>query len=339
MKETKEKNLEEQRLFYAEKFEGLNWILQPGEQIVQASTKYPPYWFVSSMGYVLSLRGKSPKKLKPGFSRCGLRNKNGDRYNPDWTLRFAPFLPVYSEEQVSSGKLVTVRLAKIIGEHFPQVYDSPEYEGEPWELHHCEGKQHFTPEQGEECNRAENLRWTRRPVHKKLTKLQNRTFEQKQQDMNEAMANKPQIEIEPGTLENILKVLLTLGVKPEAAVLQTYFPNGDTESIDITRNINLLFKDTPSEGQPIKLDSKTGQVTISGVSVEISNWKNLSEEKRQQVKETFALVNLQYLQASQNKDTDRLSNMPESTDTSIDIRFDFKSNNQEEQGEGKHTDR
>lgn len=297
-------DLEEQRRFYRKKFESLNWIPLPDEQIVQAFPAYPSFWFVSSRGYVLSLSHKNPRILKPGYYRCGTLHENGKRYNSDWNLRFKAFSPLYPEAHVTSGKLITVRLSSIVAEHFPRQYIPEEYKDEPIENHHCTPKSFYAPDQGREANKASNMRQIPATIHKKLTKLQNKTFEQEQQAINEAIADKTQIETEPGTLESLLKVLLTLGVKPESAILQEYFQDGSTKRIDITSNINLLFKGTPSEEQPIKLDAKIGQVTISGVPVKISNWEKLSEEKRQQVKEALALINWKYLQANQNKDTD-----------------------------------
>lgn len=301
---TSNDDLEEQRRFYQKKFESLNWIPGPDEIIIQALPQFPCYWFISSQGYVLSMFGKNPRILKPGYCTCGVLHENGKRYNSDWKLSFKAFSPVYSEAQVASGKLITVRLSSIVAEHFPRQYIPEEYKDEPIENHHCTPKSFYAPDQGREANRASNMRQIPATIHKKMTKLQNKTFEQEQQAINEAIADKTQLNVEPGTLESLLKVLLTLGIGPESAILQEYFQDGSTKRIDITSNINLLFKGTPSEEQPIKLDAKTGQVTISGVPVEISNWEKLSEEKRQQVKEALALINWKYLQANQNKDTD-----------------------------------
>lgn len=303
-RQIKEMNLEEQREYYRAKFEQSNWATLPGEEIVQVHLSYPAYWFVSSRGYVVSVHGKTPHKLKPRYGKCGKRSKTGERNRSEWYLQFKPFLPVYPLEQVESGNNVHVRLHVLINAHFPRTYIPEGHENERMCIHHCESASSFAPDQGEEANRAGNLRKTVESTHIQLTKLQNKTFEQEQQAINEATADKTQIETEPGILESLLKVLLTLDVKPESAILQEYFQDGSTKRIDITSNINLLFKGTPSEEQPIKLDAKTGQVTISGVPVKISNWEKLSEEKRQQVKEALALINWKYLQANQNKDTD-----------------------------------
>lgn len=301
-KKIKDMSLEEQRLFYQKKFERLNWIPLPNEQIVQANERYPPYWFITSRGRVISLLRDKPKILKPGFNRCGSRNKSGERYNPDWTHRFKPFLPVYSEEQVNSGKRITVRLGKLVAEHFSRVCDSPEYEGEPWDLHHCEAKKNFAPDQGAECNRAENLRWVRKPVHKGITKLQNKSFKQEQQDIARAIEGKPQLNVPSGTLESLTKVLQVLGIEPESAILQTYDQDGKTDFIDITNNINLLFNDPPSNEQPIKFNPDTGGVTICGVPGEIANWEKLSDDRKKEWREKFAYINYQCVKAQEQQE-------------------------------------
>ena len=279
---TSNDDLEEQRRFYQKKFESLNWIPGPDEIIIQALPQFPCYWFISSQGYVLSMFGKNPRILKPGYCTCGVLHENGKRYNSDWKLSFKAFSPVYSEAQVASGKLITVRLSSIVAEHFPRQYIPEEYKDEPIENHHCTPKSFYAPDQGREANRASNMRQIPATIHKKLTKLQNKTFEQEQQAINEAIANKTQIETEPGTLESLLKVLLILGVEPESAVLQTYSQNGETDFIDITRNINLLFKGSPSEGQPIKFNSDTGEVIVCGIPGKVKNWEKLSDARKKE---------------------------------------------------------
>lgn len=294
-KEIKEMSLDEQRAYYKAKFEQATWAMKPKEQIIQAHESYPPYWFVSSEGYVVSVYDKEPRKLKTRYDKCGLKDKNGDRRRSNWYLQFKPFLPVYPVEQVESGNNVHVRLHVLINAHFPRTYIPEGHENERMCIHHCESASSFAPDQGEEANRAGNLRKTVESTHIQLTKLQNKTFEQEQQAINEAIADKTQIETEPGTLESLLKVLLILGVEPESAVLQTYNQNGETDFIDITRNINLLFKGSPSEGQPIKFNSDTGEVTICGEPGKIANWEKLSDSQKKEWREQFAYIN--YLHA------------------------------------------
>lgn len=299
---TSNDDLEEQRRFYKAKFESLNWIPLPDEQIVQAFPAYPPFWFVSSRGYVLSLSHKNPRILKPGYYRCGTLHENGKRYNSDWNLRFKAFSPLYPETHVTSGKLITVRLSSIVAEHFPRQYIPEEYKDEPIENHHCTPKSFYAPDQGREANRASNMRQIPATIHKKLTKLQNKTFEQEQQAINEAIADKTQIETEPGTLESLLKVLLILGVEPESAVLQTYSQNGETDFIDITRNINLLFKGSPSEGQPIKFNSDTGEVIVCGIPGKVKNWEKLSDSQKKEWREQFAYINYLHAKAQEQQE-------------------------------------
>ncbi|HJD39807.1 MAG TPA: hypothetical protein H9913_07240 [Candidatus Blautia stercoripullorum] len=246
--------------------------------------------------------GKNPRILKPGYCTCGVLHENGKRYNSDWKLSFKAFSPVYSEAQVASGKLITVRLSSIVAEHFPRQYIPEEYKDEPIENHHCTPKSFYAPDQGREANRASNMRQIPATIHKKLTKLQNKTFEQEQQAINEAIANKTQIETEPGTLESLLKVLLILGVEPESAVLQTYSQNGETDFIDITRNINLLFKGSPSEGQPIKFNSDTGEVIVCGIPGKVKNWEKLSDARKKEWREKFAYINYQYIKAQEQQE-------------------------------------
>lgn len=302
-KEPNEEDLQQRREYYKKKFESLNWIPLPDEIIVQSHLQYPPFWFVSSRGYVLSLSHKNPRILKPGYYRCGTLHENGERYNSDWNLRFKAFSPVYSEAQVASGKLITVRLSSIVAEHFPRQYIPEEYKkDEPIENHHCTPKSFYAPDQGREANRASNMRQIPATIHKKLTKLQNKTFEQEQQAINEAIADKTQIETEPGTLESLLKVLLILGVEPESAVLQTYSQNGETDFIDITRNINLLFKGSPSEGQPIKFNFDTGEVIVCGIPGKVKNWENLSDSQKKALREQFVYINYRYIKAQEQQE-------------------------------------
>lgn len=295
-------DLEEQRRFYKAKFESLNWIPGPDEIIIQALPQFPCYWFISSQGYVLSMFGKNPRILKPGYCTCGVLHENGKRYNSDWKLSFKAFSPVYPEERVASGKLITVRLSSIVAEHFPRQYTPEEFKDEPIENHHCTPKSFYAPDQGREANRASNMRQIPATIHKKLTKLQNKTFEQEQQAINEAIADKIQKETEPGTLESLLKVLLTLGIEPESAVLQTYNQNGETDFIDITRNINLLFKGSPSEGQPIKFNSDTGEVIVCGIPGKVKNWEKLSDSQKKEWREQFAYINYLHAKAQEQQE-------------------------------------
>lgn len=239
-------DLEEQRRFYKTKFKKLNWIPLPDEIIVQALRAYPAFWFISSQGYVLSLSGKNPRILKPGYCTCGVLHENGKRYNSDWKLRFKPFRPVYSEAQVASGKLITVRLSNIVAEHFPRQYIPEEYKDEPIENHHCIPKSFYAQDQGREANRTSNMRQIPATIHKKLTKLQNKTFEQKQQSIDEATEGKPQFYATQETLQQILKNLLADNPSP-IVVKEIYAdsnPQSKPEFIDIGDDIEFTTKDT-----------------------------------------------------------------------------------------------
>lgn len=246
---TNNDDLEEQRRFYQEKFERLNWIPLPGEEIVQANQKYPSYWFVSSQGYVLSMRGKRPRILKPGYCTCGVLHENGKRYNFDWKLSFRAFSPIYLEEQVNSRRRITVRLSTIVAEHFPRQYIPEKYKKEPIENHHCTPKSFYAPDQGMEANRASNMRQIPASVHKKITKLQSKTFEQKLQSANEATEGKPQFYATQETLQQILKNLLADNQSP-VVVKEIYAdsnPQSRPEFIDIGDDIRFMLPSSPDE--------------------------------------------------------------------------------------------
>ena len=63
---------------YKQKFDKLmetfNFIPQDGEEIVQCKDPYPPYWFVSNKGYVLSVYGHGIKYNCTCIGKTGIKN-------------------------------------------------------------------------------------------------------------------------------------------------------------------------------------------------------------------------------------------------------------------------
>lgn len=157
-------------------------------------------------------------------------------------------LGYYTDE--SGGKeFHCVRLHKIISEHFPRVYVPEGCEEKPSHTHHCKPVSLFAPDQAEEANRADNLRKTVDSTHIQLTRLQNKTLEQKQQSIDEAMEGKPQFYATQETLQQILKNLLADNPSP-IVVKEIYAdsnPQSKPEFIDIGSDIEFTTKDTDEQ--------------------------------------------------------------------------------------------
>lgn len=221
-------SLEEQRAYYKAKFERATWATLPDEQIVQAHKSYPAYWFVSSRGYVVSVYGKEPRKLKIRYDTCGLKDKNGDRRRSSWYLQFKPFPPVYPQEQVESGNNIHVRLHVLINAHFPRTYVPEGYGEESSQIHHCEPVSSFASDQAEEANRARNLRGTVAPVHNHFTKAERQTLEKNMQQLDKLTKGVPVAHASQEFLFGLLRNLL--GDNPTPEVIMEKYPNNDLQS-------------------------------------------------------------------------------------------------------------
>ena len=214
-------DLEEQRRFYQKKFESLNWIPLPDEQIVQANAPYPCYWYVSSRGYVLSVYGKEPQKLKPALNWCGSKNKKGKRTRKEYLLGY------YTDES-GEKEFHCVRLHKIMSEHFPRTYVPEGCEEKPSHTHHCKPISSFAPEQFEEANRAKNLRKTVECVHNQFTKAERQTLEENMQQLDKLAKGVPVAHASQEFFFGFLRNLL--GDNPTPEVIMEKYPNNDPQS-------------------------------------------------------------------------------------------------------------
>lgn len=153
---------------YAKKMERLmeetNYQLKDGESIVQCHAPYPSFWFVSSLGYVISVHGKTIKLLKANHRYTGKKNADGSRNGQDWYYEYR----VDGEEY---NRHVTVH--RIVAEHFLGL----DTKDDDLEVHHIKKKNSFDPTQSEECNRADNLQVLPAELHKKATKYGNKSHD------------------------------------------------------------------------------------------------------------------------------------------------------------------
>lgn len=150
---------EEYKSKFDKQFAEYCWIPQSEkgvqEQIVQCKPPYPPYWFVSNMGYLFTSYFKKLRIVKPLHRKTGEKNKEGKRTGQDW----------YYWNSYGDQKQKKVTMHKLIAEHF---CENP-YTDEEVELHHIQKKSSFTPDQADLCNRATNLQYLPKDVHKRAT--------------------------------------------------------------------------------------------------------------------------------------------------------------------------
>ena len=157
---------EEYKAKFDKQFENYCWIPQSDkgvqEQIVQCKPPYPPYWFVSNMGYLFTSYFKKLRIVRPHHRKTGIKNSSGERTGQDWYY------------WISWGGKRKVTMHKLIADHFLEN----EYPDEEVELHHIKKKLSFTPEQPELCNRATNLQYLPKDVHKRATAYARMTEEE-----------------------------------------------------------------------------------------------------------------------------------------------------------------
>ena len=144
--------------------ETFNFIPQAGEEIVQCKAPYPPYWFVSNKGYVMSVWGQGLKFLSPVIHRTGSKNKNGQKAGREWNYNY-----------LCEKKKTVVPVHRIIADHFlinEFTCDHSE------EVHHVVKRSSFADDDWKKCNEAENLQKLPRKVHKELTQYSKKQPEQ-----------------------------------------------------------------------------------------------------------------------------------------------------------------
>lgn len=162
---------------YAKKMDRLmeetNYQLKDGESIVQCHAPYPAYWFVSSLGYVISIHGKTIKLLKANHRYIGKKNADGQRKGQDWYFEYK----VDGEEY---NRHVTVH--RIVAEHFLGL----DTKDDSLEVHHIKKKNSFDPSQSQECNCTDNLQVLPKELHQKATKYGSQSQDQIEEKIQNA---------------------------------------------------------------------------------------------------------------------------------------------------------
>lgn len=160
---------------YKEKFDNqlnrVNYIPQDGEKIVQCHAPYPSYWFISNMGYLFTAWFNEFYVVKPNYRETGIRTLDGKRNGKEW---------YYEYKEKNKKHNTKVPMHKLMAEHFHgEDYEKwkAAYPDEPMETHHINGKQNFSENDGNRCNRASNLQPLPQKIHKELTKIANPNYE------------------------------------------------------------------------------------------------------------------------------------------------------------------
>lgn len=154
---------------YQKKFAKLmgkfNYVFQEGEDFKQCKEPYPPYWFVSNCGYVISVYGNGLKYIATSIKRTGRKGKNGERLGRVWFYQYW-----------TNGKKENVTMHKLIMDNFDDIN---EFTGDTsGEIHHIRPKSSFADNEGMKCNRADNLQKLPPDVHSVVTKLSRKTAEE-----------------------------------------------------------------------------------------------------------------------------------------------------------------
>lgn len=152
---------EEYREKFNEQMQVFNYIMQDGEQIVQCKAPYPEYWFISNKGYLFSVYAGKLRILKANHRYIGTMNKNGVRTGQDW----------YYEHAIEGEYNKHIPMHKIMSEHFGKN----EFGSEETEVHHIRKNLRYKPNDGNVCNRAENLQLLPKEIHKELTRYASKT--------------------------------------------------------------------------------------------------------------------------------------------------------------------
>lgn len=118
------------------------------ERIAQCRDPYPPYWFISNMGYLFSIADGTLKIKKPTYEPY-LKDRS------QWTYDY-----------YGNGKHIMVRMQFLIAEHFFPEYDR---NNKNQEIHHIRKSRLFKKNQPQLCNRVTNLQILDRDMHKKIT--------------------------------------------------------------------------------------------------------------------------------------------------------------------------
>lgn len=148
---------------YKTKFETMvkreNWIFGEHEEIKQCNAPLPVYWFISSYGYLYSAYHNKIKVLVPNYSKCG-----SSRTENDWEYQ-------YREPHKKTN--THIRAHKLVGEYFSddRFVNLPQFKDDDIDFHHIHKKSNYKPNEGRECNRAENIQKLPKTLHKNVTKV------------------------------------------------------------------------------------------------------------------------------------------------------------------------
>lgn len=225
---------EEYKIKFDELFSKMNYIPQAGEEIVQCKEGYPPYWFISNKCRLFSVYNNKIKILKPKFDSTGKANKEGERAGKTWR---------YGTKKQGEKNLTRYTLAEIVADHFCEDEWSgySEYEDEPREIHHITKRANFSPDEGEACNRADNLQRLPKSVHKDVNYYSGKTIEELERETRKKLDESgcPQLYCSKQALMNLLCQLVT-----------NSRADGECPSIIMT-SINKDVKKIKAEAHPI----------------------------------------------------------------------------------------
>ena len=192
MKKTTRKK--EYREKFNEQMKEFNYILQDGEKIVQCKAPYPDYWFISNKGYLFSAYFDEIRILKPNHRYTGVKNKAGIRPGQDWYYEYIVEGEKYNKH---------VSMYRVISDHFLKN----EFDSANNEIHHIRKKALYKPNEGNVCNRVENLQLLPREIHQELTYYANKTSAEHDRELEKKIreADCPSYQLTQEQFEALIK--------------------------------------------------------------------------------------------------------------------------------------
>lgn len=228
------------REYYKNKFDKLmsknNYIPQMGldgkvEEFIQCKDKYRPYYFISNMGYVISLKNeKNPWHiLKTEVNWCGSHRKR-----PQFRCTL----------MLSSGGSDRISLPELVIEHFtPEAWELYNQHRGDYVIHHKISVHAYDAENNpQKINRLDNLQVVKVEPHKASYK-----FTSGQKHLGDKFAeaeNKPSDAeiILPGDLTSLVKQMLHNMTEPQDILMvlpDEDNPNGfNTVILGTTEDLN-----------------------------------------------------------------------------------------------------
>lgn len=131
--------------------------------------------------------------LKANHRYIGTMNKNGVRTGQDW----------YYEHAIEGEYNKHIPMHKIMSEHFGKN----EFDSEETEVHHIRKNLRYKPNDGNVCNRAENLQLLPKEIHKELTRYASKTNAELDKELKQKVkeADCPMYAYTPEMLEALIK--------------------------------------------------------------------------------------------------------------------------------------